>query len=113
MIIPPIWLNSVIISFALSENIEFIATPNAENTTENPNTKNMELSKTFDLFMEITLFLVLASDNVVPEIYAKNAGTIGSMHGAKNEPIPAKNAITIEISAIEPLCSDFINSLTQ
>tara|TARA_B100001142_G_scaffold41370_1_gene36968 strand:+ start:315 stop:638 length:324 start_codon:yes stop_codon:yes gene_type:complete len=98
MIIPPIWLNSVIISFALSENIEFIATPNAENTTENPNTKNMELSKTFDLFMEITLFLVLASDNVVPEIYAKNAGTIGSMHGAKNEPIPAKNAITIETS---------------
>ncbi len=88
----------MIISFALSENIEFIATPNAENTTEKPNTKNMELNKTFDLFMEITLFFVLASDSVVPEIYAKNAGTIGSMHGAKNEPIPAKNAITIETS---------------
>ena len=98
MIIPPIWLNSVIISFALSENIEFIATPNAENTTENPNTKNMELNKTFDLFIESTVPFVLTSDSVVPEIYAKNAGTIGSIHGAKNEPIPAKNAITIETS---------------
>ena len=98
IIIPPIWLNSVTISFALSENIEFIAMPNAENTTEKPNTKNIELNKTFDLFIEITPSFVLTSDNVVPEIYAKNAGTIGSIHGAKNEPIPAKNAIAIETS---------------
>ena len=63
--------------------------------------------------MDMTLSLVLISDNVVPEIYAKNAGTMGKIHGAKNEPIPAKNAITIEISAIGTLCFDFINSLTQ
>ena len=25
------------------------------------------------------------SEIVIPEIYAKNAGTIGSIHGAKNE----------------------------
>ena len=108
MIIPPIWLNSVIIWLALSENTEFIATPNAENTTEKPKTKNIELNKTFDLFIEITLPFVLTSDNVVPEIYAKNAGTIGSIHGAKNEPIPAKNAITIETSATLLIHIDFI-----
>ena len=50
--------------------------------------------------MEMTLFFVLISDNVVPEIYAKNAGTIGKIQGAKKEPIHAKNAITSEISAI-------------
>ena len=61
----------------------------------------------------MTLSFVLISDSVVPEIYARNAGTMGKIHGAKNEPIPAKNAITIEISAIESLRSDFINSLTQ
>jgi hypothetical protein len=77
-----------------------IATPRAENTTENPSTKNIEFKSTLDLLMEITLFFVLISDNVVPEIYAKNAGTIGKIQGAKKEPIPAKNAITSEISAI-------------
>ena len=51
------------------------------------------------MLIEITLFFVLTSDNVVPEIYAKNAGTMGKIHGAKKEPIPAKNAIIIEISA--------------
>ena len=50
--------------------------------------------------MEMILFFVLISDNVVPEIYAKNAGTIGKIQGAKKEPIPAKNAITSEISSI-------------
>ena len=74
--------------------------PNAEKTTENPSTKNIEFKNTFDLFMEIMLFFDLISDNVVPEIYAKNAGIMCKMHGAKNEPIPAKNAITIEISDI-------------
>ena len=113
MIIPPIWLNSDIIWFAFSWKIEFIATPNAENTTENPSTKNIELKNTFALLIDMTLSFVLISDSVVPEIYARNAGTMGKIHGAKNEPIPAKNAITIEISAIGTLCSDFINSLTQ
>ena len=53
---------------------------------------------------------VFTSDNVVPEIYAKNAGIIGSIHGAKNEPIPAKNAITIETSATLLIHLDFIKS---
>ena len=50
--------------------------------------------------MEMTLFFVLISDNVVPEIYANYAGTKGKIQGAKNEPIPAKYAIISEISAI-------------
>jgi hypothetical protein len=40
------------------------------------------------------------SEIVIPEIYAKNAGMIGSMHGAKNELIPAIIARKIVISAI-------------
>ena len=40
------------------------------------------------------------SESVVPEIYAKNAGIIGSIHGAKNDPIPAKTATKIVISDI-------------
>ena len=59
------------------------------------------------------LFFALISDKVVPEIYAKNAGIIGKIHGAKNEPIPAKNAIMIETSAILLLHLNFIKSLTQ
>ena len=90
--------------------IELIATPRAEKTTENPRTKNIEFNKTFDLLMEITLFFVFTSDSVVPEIYAKNAGTIGNIHGAKNDPIPAKNAIIIEISPMHSLGLDFIKS---
>ena len=90
-----------------------IATPNAEKTTEKPSTKNIELKNTFVLLIESMLFFVLISDKVVPEIYAKNAGTIGKIHGAKNEPIPAKNAIMIGISAILLLLFNFIKSLTQ
>ena len=59
------------------------------------------------------LFFILISDNVVPEIYAKNAGIIGKIHGAKNDPIPAKNAIMIETSAIILLDYNFIKSLAQ
>ena len=81
------------------KKLNLLLTPNAEKTTENPSTKNIEFRNTFDLLIEITLFFVLTSDNVVPEIYAKNAGTMGKIHGAKKEPIPAKNAIIIEISA--------------
>ena len=87
-----------------------IATPNAENTTENPSTKNIEFRSTFDLLIEITLSFVLTSDNVVPEIYAKNAGTMGIIHGAKNDPIPAKNAISIETSTTLLVYLDFIKS---
>ncbi len=90
-----------------------MATPNAEKTTEKPSTKNIELKKTLVLLIASMLFLVLISDNVVPEIYARNAGTIGKIHGAKNEPIPAKNAIMIETSVILLLFYDFIKSFTQ
>ncbi len=89
-----------------------IATPNTEKTTENPSTKNTELKNTFVLLTESMFFSVLTSDKVVPEIYAKNAGTIGNIHGAKNEPIPAKNAIMIGTSAILLLLFNFIKLLT-
>ena len=40
------------------------------------------------------------SEIVIPEIYAKNAGIIGNMHGAKNELNPAISAIKMLISVI-------------
>jgi len=36
----------------------------------------------------------------VPDRYPRNAGIIGNMHGAKNEPKPAMAAIAIDISGI-------------
>ncbi len=83
-----------------SEKNEFIAIPIIEKTIENPRTKNNEFKKTFVLFIEIIEFFRLTSDNVVPEIYAKNAGTIGNIQGAKNDPIPARNEMIIETSCI-------------
>ena len=83
-------------------NIEFIVTPNAEKTTENPRTKNTVFRITLVLFIEIVWDSVdfVKSEIVIPEIYAKNAGMIGSMHGAKNEPNPAIRARKILISII-------------
>lgn len=40
---------------------------------------------------------------VVPEMYARNAGITGNMHGARNDPRPAKAAIAIVISCMIPL----------
>ena len=90
--------------------MEFIATPNAEKTTENPRTKNTEFKKMLLLLIVIRSFSFLISVNVVPEIYAKNAGIMGKIHGAKNDPIPAKNAILIETSSTLMLYRDFIKS---
>ena len=89
-------------SFADDVNNEFIVTPSAEKTTENPITKNTVFSITLVLFIEIVCNSVdlLKSEIVIPEIYAKNAGIIGSMHGAKNELTPAIIARKILISAI-------------
>lgn len=37
---------------------------------------------------------------VVPEMYDKNAGIIGNIHGARNEPNPARAAIAIHTCAM-------------
>ena len=81
-------------------NIEFIVTPNAEKTIENPRTKNIVLRTTLVLFIEIVCDSVdfAKSEIVIPEIYAKNAGIIGSIHGAKNELIPAIIARIMSVS---------------
>ena len=42
----------------------------------------------------------MISEIVVPEIYAKNAGIIGKIHGAKNDPKPAMKATKIVTSFI-------------
>ena len=88
--------------FRSAVNNEFIATPNAEKTTENPRTKNTVFRITLVLFIEIVCDSAdfAKSEIVIPEIYAKNAGMIGSIHGAKNELTPAIIARKILISAI-------------
>ena len=76
-------------------------TPSVEKTTENPRTKNTEFKIMFVLFTEIIFELFwFSSDNVVPEIYARNAGIIGNMQGATNDPNPASAATASVISAI-------------
>ena len=102
IIIPPIWLKLEIISFADEVYTELIATPNAEKTIENPRTKNIVFKITLVLFIETVCVVsdLVKSEIVVPEIYAKNAGIIGSIHGAKNDPMPAKTATKIVISGI-------------
>ncbi|KAG2473612.1 MAG: hypothetical protein NPMRTH4_1140004 [Nitrosopumilales archaeon] len=48
----------------------------------------------------LALFLLEISVKVVPERYAKKAGIIGNIHGATNEPSPARTAIARVISAM-------------
>jgi len=81
---------------------ELIATPNAEKTIENPRTKKIVFRITLVLFIETVCVVsdLTRSEIVVPDMYAKNAGIIGSIHGAKNEPIPAKSATKTVISVI-------------
>ena len=102
IIIPPIWLKLEINSFADEVYTELIATPNAEKTNENPRTKNIVFKITLVLFIETVCVVsdLVKSEIVVPEIYAKNAGIIGSIHGAKNDPTPAKIATKTVISDI-------------
>ena len=104
--IPPIWLKLEINSFADEVYTELIATPNAEKTIENPRTKNIVFKITLVLFIETVRVIsdLVKSEIVVPEIYAKNAGIIGSIHGAKNDPIQAKIATKIVISDISQFC---------
>ena len=102
IIIPPIWLKLEINSFADEVYTELIATPNAEKTNENPRTKNIVFKITLVLFIETVCVVsdLVKSEIVVPEIYAKNAGIIGSIHGAKNDPTTAKIATKTVISDI-------------
>jgi hypothetical protein len=88
-------------SLAALERILLIKTPNIENTTEKPNTKNIVFRTMFALLIERTVsFLDPNSVTVVPEIYARKAGIIGKIHGAINELKPARNATKIVGSAI-------------
>ena len=78
----------------------FRITPKIENTTEKPRTKKTVFNKMFSRLatrLTVPLFLC-SSDMVVPEIYARNAGITGSMHGARKDPSPARAATAIVIS---------------
>lgn len=101
MMIPPTWLNPSINSPDDVDKMLFMITPNVENITENPKTKNIEFKIMLDLLIEIVFepSFWFNSDSVVPEIYAKNAGIIGNMHGAANDPSPASAAIPNVISS--------------
>lgn len=100
IIIPPIWVKFETKFNVFEENVEFIVTPIMEKTIENPKTKNNVFNITFVLLIKILdeFFDFVKSDIVVPEMYAKNAGTIGNIHGAKNDPNPAINATKIVTS---------------
>ncbi len=99
IIIPPIWFNVPIKSPAISDSTVFIMTPRIENTTENPVTKNIVFSIT-DERLICTVALSLKPDMVVPDMYARNAGITGRIHGATNEARPAATATIMLISAM-------------
>ena len=101
MIIPPTKLRLSVNSPTALERTLLIKTPRVENTTENPNTKNMVFNIMFNLLMARTVpFLDPSSVTVVPDMYARKAGIIGKIHGAINELRPASNATRIVGSAI-------------
>ncbi len=94
MIIPPTWFNPATNSPVDVERTLLIITPKVENTTENPMTKNTEF-KTIFVLLIITVFDPLFwfnSESVVPEMYARNAGIMGKIHGATNDANPASTA---------------------
>ena len=91
---PPIWFSMPIISQPEPIKMLFINTPIAENTNENPSTKKTALSTMPILFIEtFPLVEFFTSVSEIPDMYAKNAGIMGSMQGAKNDPKPASAAI--------------------
>ena len=101
MIIPPIMFRLSVNSLAALDRTLLIKTPSMENTTEKPTTKNIVFRIMFVLLMERTVpFLEPISVTVVPEMYARNAGIIGKIQGATNEPKPASNATKMVGSAI-------------
>lgn len=100
IIIPPTWFNTPITSPTEFAKMLLIITPNIEKTTENPRTKNTEFNTMFVLLIVTVLFPLfwLRSLSVVPEMYARNAGIIGNIHGATNEANPA-NAATASVTS--------------
>ncbi len=101
IIIPPIMLRLSTNSPDALERTLLMITPNIENTIENPKTKNIVLRMMFTLLMYRTVpFLEPNSVNVVPDMYARNAGIIGKIHGATKEPSPASNATSMVISSM-------------
>ena len=114
MIIPPIMLRLSINSPAAFERTLLIKTPNMENTIENPKTKNIVFRIMFTLLIDSTVpFLEPNSVTVVPEIYARNAGIIGKMHGATKEPSPASMATKMVSSAIRHYCNFSFKGLSH
>ena len=103
IIIPPTWLRPSTISPVEFESTLLITTPKVENTTENPRTKNTEFKTMLVRFIVIVLVPFASfwfnSESVVPEIYARNAGIIGKIHGATKDPNPARTATASVISA--------------
>jgi len=101
MIIPPIWFSPPTNSPLDETSTLLMITPKVEKTTENPKTKNIEFKIIFVLLTEIVFEpFWFNSESVVPEIYARNAGIIGKIHGATKDPNPASAATASVISAI-------------
>ena len=101
MIIPPTKFRLSVSSPAALERTLLIKTPKVENTTENPKTKNTVFITMFNRFIERTDPLFEPSSvTVVPEMYARKAGIMGSMQGATNDPRPASAATSIVGSAM-------------
>ena len=102
IMVPPTKLRLSVNSPAVFDNTLLIKTPRVENTTENPSTKNIVFNTMFNLLIESTEvpFLEPSSVTVVPDMYARKAGIIGSMQGAMNELRPASNATSIVGSAM-------------
>ena len=114
MIIPAIVFSSPTTSLIEFDKILLIKTPKVEKTIEKPNTKNIVFAIMLTLLIWKLFFsLFLISFNVVPEIYAKNAGIIGKIHGAINDPSPAENAINIEGSVIFWIHRFYFKALLQ
>ena len=96
MIIPAIMFRLSVNWLTFSNNALLIKTPKVEKIIENPKTKNIVFITMLILFIwTLDLCGFFISYNVVPEIYAKNAGIIGKMHGAINEANPASRATII------------------
>ncbi len=101
MIIPPTKLRLSVNSPAVVERTLLIKTPKIENTIEKPKTKNTVFSTMFNRLIERRdPLLELSSVTVVPEMYARNAGIMGKMHGATNDPSPASTATARVISTM-------------
>ena len=112
MIVPPTKFRLSVISPVAFDRTLLMRTPKTENITENPRTKNtvfrMMLSlltgKTeLEVVPPLLLLFELSSVTVVPEMYARKAGIIGSMHGATNELRPASSATRTVTSAMKSI----------